>query len=153
YGATAIGPSLPEGTLVLLSGRRALVDKEGAMHAEKAPSAEDLQEIIEVPTASGQRLIARGRDTLYRLDDPLGALTPLVRLDTNTSRPGPGPGVVAVWPSRSDLPPFLDVETGKPKPLAGLPEPPLRAISFLDQKRGAAVFEAAGLAVSSDGGA
>src|SRR5262245_33246553 len=152
-GATAVGPVLPEGTLVLLAGRRAMVGKDGAMQTEKAPSPEALQEIIVIPTASGQRLLARGTDTIYRLDDPLGAPRPLVRLDHSISRFGAGPGVVAVWTSRSDLPTFLDVETGKPKPLSSLPEPPLRAIAFLDQKRGAAVFEAAGLAVTSDGGA
>ncbi len=43
--------------------------------------------------------------------------------------------------------------TGAERSLPGLPEPPARALLFTDERRGAAVFEAAGLAVTGDGGA
>jgi hypothetical protein len=151
-GATLLGPRIERGTLVLLGGRRALVGDDGNASVEKAPSPEPLEEIVAVPTAAGQRLIGRSNMTVYRLDDPLGAPTPLARSDTPIGRIGAGPGVIAIWTARSDLPLFIDAETGAPKPLAGLPPPPLRAIAFLDAKRGAAVFEAAGLAVTTDGG-
>lgn len=152
-GATLLGPTVADGTLVLLGGRRALVARDGTARFEKAPSPEPLEEIILVPTASGQRLVARSSGAIYRLDDPLGAPTPLARSEATITQLGAGPGVVALWTSRSDLPLFLDVETAAPAKLAGLPEPPLRAVAFLDSKRGAAVFEAAGLAVTTDGGA
>jgi hypothetical protein len=151
-GATLLGPALAEGSLLLLGGRRALVAKASGVHFEEGPSPEPLEDVILIPTEGGQRLVGRSRQTIYRFDDPLGAATPLVRADASISRFGAGSGVIAVWTSRSDRPIFIDAKTGEPRSLEGLPEPPLRAIAFLDMKRGAAVFEAAGLAVTTDGG-
>jgi hypothetical protein len=152
-GATLVGPVIGDATLVLLGGRRALVAKDGAVTGEKAPCPEPLLELVEVPTASGSRLVGRGQNGIYRFDDPLGPPRALGHSDAPLARLGAAPGMVAYWAQRSDLPRFLDVESGAPATLAGLPEPPLRAIAYLDDKRGAAVFEAAGLAITTDGGA
>jgi hypothetical protein len=152
-GATLIGPAVGDATLVLLGGRRALVGKDGAVQPEKSPSPEPLLELAEVPTAAGPKLVARGAHGVYRIDDPLGAPVPLAHADGELSRLGAAPGVVAVWLEGSDLPRFLDVATGAPHPLAGLPAPPMRAVAFKSPTEGAAVFEAAGLAVTGDGGA
>jgi hypothetical protein len=152
-GATVIGPVVGEDTWVLLGGRRALVSKDGAVKTELRACPEPLFELAEVPSARGTRLVGRGHHGLYRFDDPLGAPTPLAHSEGELARLGAAPGVLAFWTTRSDLPRFVDVETGAPVPLAGLPEPPLRSIRYLDTKRGAAVFEAAGLAITTDGGA
>ena len=154
-GATSIGPELSGGTLVLLGGRRALVRADGSLETEKASAPEPLMELIEVPTRNGARprLAGRGAHGVYRFDDPLGTPVVLARSEAPLGHLGAGPGVVAVWTERSDLPRFLDVDTGREQKLATLPEPPLRALAFLDEKRGAGVFEAVGLAVTTDGGA
>jgi hypothetical protein len=47
----------------------------------------------------------------------------------------------------------VDVRTGAPSPLPGLPRLPFTDAQFLDEKRGAAIFAGAGLAVTADGGA
>ena len=152
-GATEIGPAVAGGTLVLLGGRRAIVSADGAVRIEAAPAAEALDEIVEVPSASGTRLVAHGAHEVVRLDDPLGAPVRLARSELPIARIGAGPGVVAVWTGRSDLPRFLDVGTGKETAWRRLPAPPLHALAFLDAERGAGVFEAIGLAVTADGGA
>jgi hypothetical protein len=152
-GCTFVGPVLPGGTLVLLGGRRALVHADGSLETEKAPAPEPLCGLVEVPTAAGTRLVGHGAHGVYRFDDPLGAPVALARSQEQVARVGAGPSLVAVWTGASDLPRFLDVETGREQKLAGLPEPPLRALAFVDTKRGAGVFEAVGLAVTTDGGA
>jgi hypothetical protein len=148
-----VGPSVAQGTLVLVSGRRALIDPQGAMLVEKVPSPEPLEELLLVPTAAGLRLIGLSPQALYRIDDPLGAPTLLARTRDRIRRAGAGPGFVAMWTSGYERPIFVDVETGKTRAVAGLPTLPLQAIAFLDLNQGAAVFEAAGLAVTRDGGA
>jgi hypothetical protein len=152
-GATLIGPELPGGTLVLLGGRRALVLADGALTVEKTAAPEPLQEIVAVPTNSGPRLVGRGQHGIYRFDEPLGAPALLAQSEQRIERLGAGPGAVAVWTERSDLPRFLDVESGSERAFAGLPAPPLHALSFLDERRGAGVFEVVGLAATTDGGA
>lgn len=153
-GATLKGPSLPGGTLVLLGGRRALVAKDGTTKIETVPTPEGLLAIIEVPTASGQRrLVGHGAHTIYRFDDPLGAPVALARSDVLVDHIGAGPGLVAVWDYQSFSPRFIDVETGAPKTLPNLPLLPLRAVAFRNANEGAGAFEAAGLAVTTDGGA
>ena len=154
-GVTVIGPTLPGGTLVLLGGRRALVRADGTLATERAPAPEPLMEIVEVPsrTATRPRLVGRGAHGVYRFDDPLGPPLSLARSEAVLGHLGAGPGVVAVWTERSDLPRFLDVETGREERPPALPEPPLRALAFVDGRRGAGVFEAIGLAVTTDGGA
>lgn len=153
-GATLKGPSIPGGTLVLLGGRRALVAKDGTTKVETAPTPEGLLSIIEVPTASGQRrLVGHGAHTIYRFDDPLGAPVSLARSDVLIDHIGAGPGLVAVWDYQSFSPRFIDVETGQPKTLPNLPLLSLRAVAFRNAKEGAGAFEAAGLAVTTDGGA
>jgi hypothetical protein len=152
-GATVVGPAVSGGTVVLLGGRRALLRGDGSLETEKASAPEVLVEIAEVPARGKMILVARGAHGVYRFDDPLGAPFVLARSEDPLVRIGAGPGVVAVWRALADLPRFLDVETGAEAPLAGLPAPPLHALAFADPKRGAAVFEGVGLAVTSDGGA
>ncbi|WP_437303690.1 hypothetical protein [Sorangium sp. So ce388] len=152
-GVTAIGPRVPGGTIALLGGRRVLVASDGAARPETAPCPEPLLELALVPSAAGARLVGRGVHGVYRFDDPLGAPALLARSETELLRIGGGPAVVAVWDAASDLPAFLDVETGQPRALPGLPALPLRAIAFRDLQQGAGLFEAAGLAVTVDGGA
>ncbi|WP_437775728.1 hypothetical protein [Sorangium sp. So ce1097] len=152
-GATAIGPRVAGGTVALLGGRRFLVGSDGAARPETAACPEPLLELALVPSAAGARLVGRGVHGVYRFEDPLGAPAILARSEAELLRIGGGPGVVAVWDAASDLPTFLDVETGQPRALPGLPALPLRAVAFRDLQQGAGLFEAAGLAVTSDGGA
>lgn len=153
-GSTAIGPTLPGGTLVLLGGRRALIAKDGSTRVETSPCPEGLFEIIQVPTERGEtRLIGRGARGIYRFDDPLGAPVALARSESRIDHIGAGPGLIAVWDFQSYQPRFIDVETGQLKPFPGLPALPLRAVAFKNMKEGAGAFEAAGLAITADGGA
>ena len=164
-GATLVGPASVAGTLVLLGGRRALVRPDGSLQSERVPAPEPLAELVEVPAGAGTRLVGRGAHAVYRFDDPLGAPVVIARSTEPLAGLGAGPGLVAVWAGYSALPRFVDVDTGHPverpgavpdgheQRLAGLPEPPLRALAFLDARRGAAIFEAVGLAVTTDGGA
>jgi len=160
-GVTLVGPAVPGGTLALLGGRRVVVGPGGAARAEAAPGPEPILEIVEVPSTKGTNgakggprwLVARGARGVYRLDDPLGAPTPLARSEGELRQIGGAPGLVAVWERSADLPRFLDVETGAIREMPGLPLPPLGAIAFRDARHGAAIFEAAGLAVTADGGA
>src|SRR4051812_9211737 len=50
-GATLIGPTVSDGTLVLLGGRRALVGRDGSLRNETVPSPEPLMELLAVPAA------------------------------------------------------------------------------------------------------
>jgi hypothetical protein len=153
-GATVIGPVLESGTLVLVGGRRALVTRDGTLRPETTPAPEPLQEIVEVPVAGGRRkLVARGDHGVFRLDDPLGPVHPLTRSESDLRALGAGAGAVAVWTYGSDVPRFLDVETGRTKSLATLPPLPLRAVAFRNEKEGAGIFEGVGLATTADGGA
>jgi hypothetical protein len=153
-GATSVGPAVPGGTLVLLGGRRAVVHPDGTLEGERAPAPEPLAEIAEVPGKEvGPRLVGRGEHGVYRFDDPLGAPVALALSQQRIARIGAGPGVVAVWTSGSDLPRFVDVESGREQAVPGLPAPPLVALAFADRQRGAGVFEAVGLAITGDGGA
>jgi hypothetical protein len=155
-GATLIGPSVGDAVLVLLGGRRALVSRDGSIRNEAAPSPEPLLELLAIPAAESgapSRLVGRGKFGLYRFDDPLGAPVTLARAGSPLARIGALPGVLAVWTARSDLPYFLDVTTGRERDLPGLPRPPMRAVTFLDARRGAAIFEVVGLVTSVDGGA
>ncbi len=152
-GSTLKGPALPGGTLVLLGGRRALVAKDGTTKVEKVPTPEGLLSIIEVPNARGERrLVGHGHHTIYRFDDPLGPPIALARSNALLDHIGAGPGLVAVWDYQSFSPRFIDVETGQPKALTNLPLLPLRAVAFRNAKEGAGAFEAAGLAITTDGG-
>ncbi|MDI1446758.1 hypothetical protein [Polyangium sp. 6x1] len=152
-GATEVGPKLDAGTLVLVGGRRALVEKNGTVRAETAPSPEPLEEVVEVPMPSGgRRLVARGHRGIYRLDDPLGAPKPLAQAEQDIRSIGAYVGLVAVWSFGSDMPRFVDVETGRLKPVTTLPPLAMREVAFRDAKEGAAVFDGVGLAVTADGG-
>ena len=153
-GATEVGPKLEAGTLVLVGGRRAIVGKDGSVRAETTSSPEPLDEVIEVPMPSGGRkLVARGARGVYRLDDPLGAPKPLAQAEQDIRGIGAYAGLVAVWTYGGDMPRFVDVETGRMKPVTTLPALPLRAVAFKDGKEGAGIFDGIGLAVTADGGA
>jgi hypothetical protein len=152
-GTTLVGPSVANGTLLLLGGRRAVLHADGSLETEKAPTAEPLAEIVEVPSAGKRVLVARGERGVYRFDDPLGPPVGLALSDQPLARIGAAPGMVALWRAGSELPRFVDVEQGADKTFAGLPAVPLEAVAFLDTKRGAAIFGAVGLAVTADGGA
>ena len=152
-GATAVGPKVASGTLVLLGGRRAVVAPDGTVRGETTPCPEALIELVEVPAQSGERrLVGRGLHGIFRFDDPLGAPTLLAHSEVELRGLGTLPGLVAVWDLQSELPRFLDLETGAPKAFTGLPVLPARAIRFLTPKEGAAIFHASGLATTVDGG-
>ncbi|MDC3962224.1 hypothetical protein [Polyangium jinanense] len=153
-GATEVGPKLDAGMLVLVGGRRAIVGKDGSVKAETAPSPEPLEEVVEVPMPNGgRRLVARGHRGIYRLDDPLGAPKPLAQSEQDIRGIGAYMGLVAVWTFGADMPRFVDVETGRLKPVTTLPPLPLRSVAFRDAKEGAGLFDGVGLAVTADGGA
>jgi hypothetical protein len=153
-GQTVVGPELPEGTLVLVGGRRVLVAKDGTAKAETAPAPEGLSGFAEVVGANGARkVIAYSEHGVYRLDDLLGEPKTLARVDGEIWKVSSGPGVVAIWDFDSDVARFIDVETGQLKTLANLPSVPANAMAFKNAKEGAAVFEAVGLALTTDGGA
>lgn len=103
-GATEIGPKLPSGTLVLLGGRRALVEPNGYIRHEHVVTPEPLCGLIAVPTPVGDRIIGYGKHTVYRFDDPLGEPIALTRTSESTEIAGiaPGPGTVFVWPTSSN---------------------------------------------------
>ena len=119
------GPTLPEGTLALLGGRRVLVTKEGArFEAVQAP--EPLIDLTVVPAGGGvMRVVGVGRRGAYRFDELLGPGTPIARGPRRWSASTRSPGSPRCGPSgsgrRAD---FVDVETGRPMPgPAGLPRP------------------------------
>lgn len=153
-GNTLIGPELPEGTLVLVGGRRVLVAKDGTAKPETVPSPEGLNGFAEVVTSSGARkVVAFSEHAVYRLDDVLGEPRTLARVDGEIWKISSGPGVVAIWDFDSDVARFVDVETGQLKTLSGMPAVPANGMAFKNAKEGAAVFEAVGLAITTDGGA
>lgn len=153
-GATLVGPELPEGTLVLTGGRRVLVAKDGSTKAETAPAPEGLNGFTEVVTAGGARkLIAYSDHAVYRLDDPLGEPKTLAHADGEIWKVSAGPGVVAIWDFDSDVARFVDVESGQLQTLAHMPAVPANGMAFRNPREGAAVLEAVGLAITTDGGA
>lgn len=107
-GATEIGPKLPSGTLVLLGGRRALVEPNGYVRQEYVVTPEPLCGLIAVPTPLGDRVIGYGKHTVYRFDDPLGEPIALTTTPESTEIAGiaPGPGTVFVWPTNSNTSPM-----------------------------------------------
>ena len=158
-GVTKLGNETSAGTFVVLGGRRGLLSADGKLSVEAAPLAEPIAELVEVPTAQGSRFFSASPSRVLRFDDPLGPPTVVAQTD-----PPPGSDVVrlelgsfpdrlAVWHPSSRAPRFLDVASGKLVPAEGLLQTmrPTRA-AFLDARRGAAIFRAIGLAVSSDGG-
>ena len=153
-GATLVGPQLADGTLCLIGGRRVLVAKDGTAKAETVRSPEGLVGISEVVTASGARkVVAYSEHAVYRLDDVLGEPKTLARAEGEVWKISAGPGVVAVWDFDSDVPRFIDIESGQLKTLPNMPAVPANGIAFHNAKEGAAIFEAAGLAITTDGGA
>jgi len=94
-----LGPTLPDGTLVLLGGRRALLTPDGSLRSETTPAPELLSTLIAVPTPSGLRVVGRGWRGIYRFDDPLGPATLLARITEQNEvvNISPAPGMVAVW--------------------------------------------------------
>ncbi len=153
-GNTLVGPELPEGTLALVGGRRVLVTRDGTAKPETVPAPEGLNGFAEVVTASGARkVVAYSDHAVYRLDDVLGELKTLARTDGEIWKISAGPGVVAVWDFDSDVARFIDVESGQLKTLANMPAVPANGMAFKNAKEGAAVFEAVGLALTTDGGA
>ncbi|MEZ4298844.1 MAG: hypothetical protein R3B70_28090 [Polyangiaceae bacterium] len=153
-GSTSIGPELPEGTLLLVGGRRVLVAKDGTAKLETVPSPEKLVGVAQVVSASGEpKLVAYSEHAVYRLDDVLGEPKTLARADGEVWRVSAGPGVVAVWDFDSDVARFIDVDSGQLKTLPNLPVVPANSLAFRNAKEGAAVFEAAGLSITTDGGA
>lgn len=152
-GATRVGPDVEGGTLLLLGGRRALVGRDGRVRGESAAAPEPIHELALVPAPSGRIVVGRGLHDVYRFDDPVGAPRLLARSELALASIGAGPGSVAVWDQQSDSPRFLDVAAGALRPPATLPLLPLRAIAFRSPTEGAAVFQVAGLAATTDGGA
>ncbi|MDI3289317.1 hypothetical protein [Polyangium sp. 15x6] len=154
--ATRVILPLPEGTLVLMGGRRALVRADGSILDEKVLTPEPLDGMLAVPTPRGLRLVGYNRQALYRFDDPLGEPRVLVEgfhvgVANPISKVGAGPGFVAVWDSYGTAL-LLDVETGAKKTLAGWPDVPPTDMLFRSMDEGAVVFESIGLALTRDGG-
>lgn len=153
-GATTVGPQIDGGTMMLVGGRRVVIGADGSSKSETAPSPEPLQQVVVVPTALGtKRVIARGKNGIYRLDDPLGAPKPLAQSESEIRAIASYVGLIVLWTYNSDTPRFVDVETGKFKVVTTLPPLPMRTVTFLNDKEGAAIFEGVGVAVTSDGGA
>lgn len=153
-GATTVGPQIDGGTMMLVGGRRVVVAADGSSKAETAPSPEPLQQVVVVPTSGGtKRIIGRGKNGIYRLDDPLGAPKPLAQSESEIRAIASYSGLIALWTYNSDTPRFVDVETGKFKVVTTLPPLPMRTVAFRNDKEGAAIFEGVGVAVTSDGGA
>ncbi|MDI1447302.1 hypothetical protein [Polyangium sp. 6x1] len=157
--ATRVILALPEGTLVLMGGRRALIRADGSILDEKVLTPEPLDDMLAVPTPRGLRLVGYNSQALYRFDDPLGEPRVLVEEFRDgpvneISKVGAGPGFVAVWDSEGSGAPalLLDVETGARRTLAGWPDVPPKDILFRSMDEGAVVFESIGLAMTRDGG-
>jgi hypothetical protein len=148
-----VGTPSSDGTPLVVGGRRAVLAPDGTFKLPATPTPEPLEEIVEVHSSAGKRLVARGERTLYRIDDLLGEAKPIAEAAANYTNVDPGPGVVAAWTTSSELPTYIDIETGNASSLAGLPVAPVRSMAFVDVKRGAAVFAALGLATTTDGGA
>lgn len=153
-GATTVGPQIDGGTMMLVGGRRVLIGADGSSKSETAPSPEPLQQVVVVPTAGGtKRVVARGKNGIFRLDDPLGAPKPLAQSESEIRAIADYVGLIVVWTYNSDTPRFVDVETGKFKLVPTLPPLPMRTVTFRNDKEGAAIFEGVGVAVTADGGA
>jgi hypothetical protein len=153
-GNTLVGPTLAEGTLVLLGGRRVLVGKDGTAKSETVAAPEGLLGFTEVTNGAGARkVIAYSEHAVYRLDDLLGEPKTLARTDGEVWKVSAGPGAVVVWDFDSDVPRFIDVDSGQLKTVASLPAVPANAMAFKNAKEGAGIFEAVGLAITTDGGA
>jgi hypothetical protein len=154
-GATRIGPRLPQGMLVLLGGRRALLRPDGSLETERAPAPESLQGLVLVPTADGDRLVGHGDHGVYTFAEPLGPATRLAHDPGGViARIAAGPGLVAVWPAqRAAGPLFLDVRTGAERAPAGWPAARIQDVAFRTPREGAVLFAALGVAVTTDGGA
>lgn len=151
--STVVGPTLPEGTVLLLGGRRALLASDGSVRTEEVPSPEPLTSIVAVPTSSGARILGGGASGIYRFDSTLGRAAPFLRGSNRTFGLGTGPGVLVLLPSDGRPPIGLDVETGQPRSLPSLPPTRIHSIAFKTMKEGAAVLEAVGVVVTRDGGA
>lgn len=155
-GATIIGPELPEGTLVLLGGRRAILHQDGTLEPEKTPSPEPLFGAALVATSAGNRLVAHSKTRLYRLDEPLGAPTLLAtgQGDVDSiARIAAGPALVAVWQTTPEVPPImLDPLTGAQKGFEGWPSVRVADMAFRTPREGAVLFDVLGLAITTDGG-
>jgi hypothetical protein len=155
---TWIGPTTAQGTLVVMSGRRAIVAPDGAVREEATLLPEPLEAAVEAIDRRGEpRLVASGAAGFYRLDDPLGAPVVLARAAGSsgfgTYLIGFTPGVIVVRGADEPAPHFLDLETGAPVPAPPLPALHLHSIAFRDARQGAAVVDGAGLVVTRDGGA
>jgi hypothetical protein len=151
-GATRVGPTFAEGTLVLVGGRRVLVRPDGSSVNAAKEAPEPLLHVIAVPTEGADVLVGASLRGLYRLAGALGEAVPIARLDVDIEHLGTAPGLVAVWDVAGGEPRFVDVTSGVPKPGPALPLA-ARDLAFSSAKEGAAVFVGAGLAVTSDGGA
>jgi hypothetical protein len=152
--SSAVGPRIPGGTLLVLSGRRALVTPEGAVRDETASLPALLWELHPaVDRAGALRLVGVIGGGLVVLDpaDPLGKPRAIVRFDAEDSLVGAMPGSLLVRRGPSALA-AIDVETGATVAQPSLPELPLQSIAFRSATEGAAVFAGVGLTVSSDGG-
>jgi hypothetical protein len=137
----------------VLGGRRGLITPDGTLRVPALPGPEPIEELIEVPTPTGTRLIGRGVSTLYSFADILAEPKVLAHAPARYANIDPGPGMIAAWTTASDRPTYFDVETGQETHLGPQTALPIRSVSFVDAKKGAAIFAVAGLAGTTDGGA
>ena len=151
---SSVGPRWAGGTLLVLSGRRALVAADGAITDEEVSLPGLVHELREVVDRQGAaRVVGQGWGQIFLLDarDPLGKARVRVDLGEGMGLLGAMPGVLVVG-GEAGPPLFVDLETGAPSARPPLPELPLHAVAFRSASEGAAVFGEAGLAVSADGG-
>jgi hypothetical protein len=156
-GATLIGPRLPQGTLVLLGGRRAVLRDDGVLETEKALAPEPLAGVVLVPTERGDRLVGYGRRGVVRFDDPLAAGVVLAAGNGDqdeVARAAPGPGLVALWRSHwASGATLIDVSTGALHTFPSLPPVAIEGLAFRSVREGTVDLAGLGRIETSDGGA
>ncbi len=152
-GLTRLGVVLPQGRLVLVGGRRALVRHDGTTIPETAPAPEPLVQIILVPMPAGDRLVGSGRHAVYRFDDPLGPPAIIAACSDTIGLIGAGPGVVSIWSGvHASTPFFVDPDTGEKKSHDAWPNLPIRQMAFRNQREGVVEFWMLGYGSTTDGG-
>jgi hypothetical protein len=129
-GPTSFESVLPEGVLLLVGGRRALVRADGRPYSPSQADPEPLRGIVSVPTRDGARLFGYATHTIYRFDGPLGRATAFVSSVPVIRVVGAGPGCLFVTVAEGDEPLILDPDSGAEVRPEGWPEAPMRTALF-----------------------
>ena len=144
------GVAWGKGRVVLLGGRRALVDGDGSLREERVPTPEPLERLAVVSTAAGPRLVGHGQHDIYVFDDPLGAPK---RLAHGAIAPRVLGGFeLVVLSGHLQAPRVVDL-LGGARTMPGLRDPRLLSdLAFSDAQHGAAILLGGELVLTSDGG-